>query len=134
MPHKKGNIPLVAGEDDKNRITFSFRHLDLFNYKKFSIGRCQEGYLDTLLKRLRDLSHNTVGELVGNRSKALRSHPIKWSDTTERAGFKYLNTQLREKEAWQFELTKDKHGRVHGFLMDDIFYVVWIDPDHQLFA
>ena len=133
-PKKKGNIPLVAEEDKRIRLTFSFRHLDLHLNAKFSLTRCQDGYIDTLLKRLRDLSHNTIGELVGNRSRALRSHPINWSETTEKAGFTCLNTQLRAKEAWQFELTRDKHGRVHGFLMDDTFYVVWIDPDHKLYS
>jgi hypothetical protein len=25
------------------------------------------------------------------------------------------------------------HGRVHGFLIDEIFYIVWLDPEHLLY-
>ena len=60
LPPNKGSIPLVADEDVKVRFLFSFRHLDLHTNKKFCVSRCKDGYLDTLLKRLRDLSHNTV--------------------------------------------------------------------------
>jgi hypothetical protein len=26
------------------------------------------------------------------------------------------------------------HGRVHGILLDDTFFVVWLDPGHKLYA
>jgi len=45
-----------------------------------------------------------------------------------------LNQQLRDSEPWQFEITKTAHGRVHGLLIDDTFYVVWIDPQHLLYS
>jgi hypothetical protein len=60
----------------------------------------------------------------------MRNHQIKFSDTSEPNGFKTLNEQLKDKEAWQFEITKSIHGRVHGILIDDVFYVIWIDPCH----
>jgi hypothetical protein len=40
---------------------------------------------------------------------------------------------MREEEAWQFEITANEHGRVHGLLQDDTFFVVWIDPTHALY-
>jgi len=34
---------------------------------------------------------------------------------------------------YQFSLSSNEHGRVHGFLIDEVFYIVWLDPDHQLY-
>jgi hypothetical protein len=36
-------------------------------------------------------------------------------------------------EGWQFCLTANEHGRVHGIIIDDTFYVIWLDHDHQLY-
>ena len=44
-----------------------------------------------------------------------------------------LNEQLRGEDAWEFEITRNEHGRVHGLLLDETFYIVWIDPDHNLY-
>ena len=27
----------------------------------------------------------------------------------------------------------NQHGRVHGILIDEVFYVVWLDPEHRLY-
>jgi hypothetical protein len=35
---------------------------------------------------------------------------------------------------YQFSLTSNEHGRVHGFFVENIFFVVWLDPKHQLYA
>ena len=63
----------------------------------------------------------------------MRVHTIDFSETTE-AGFSNLSSQLQDLAAWQFSISANEHGRVHGFLIDHIFNVVWFDPDHQLYA
>ena len=75
----------------------------------------------------------TAGEFRTNKSKALRVHRHDFAGTTEPSGFGNLNEQLKAQEAWQFQLTSNEHGRVHGMLVDDTFYVIWIDPDHELY-
>ncbi|MFP5528723.1 hypothetical protein ACLGL1_09725, partial [Peptococcus simiae] len=34
-------------------------------------------------------------------------------------------------EFWQFRINKSK-GRIIGFIVEGIFYVVWLDPHHNL--
>lgn len=114
-------------------IRFSFKYLDLISNEKFGIHRRGQGYLAKLLERLRDLSGITDGDSRTSRSSAPRAHEIDWSRTSEPAGFRHLNPQLREIKAWQFEITSNAHGRVHGFLIGDTFFTVWIDPAHQLY-
>ena len=114
-------------------LLFSFKHLDLSN-DKFSLAKCKSGYVDKLLGRMKNLCAMRVEEFRTNKSPSIRAHSITWSETSEPNGFTSLNQQLRDEQAFQFEITKSAHGRVHGFLLDSTFYVVWIDPDHALYS
>ena len=113
---------------------FSLKYLDLHSNPKFSIAGCGESYLEKLLLRLRDVSSLTYEEFVNNRSPALRAHEIDWVETTEPNGFTCLNPILRDESAFQFAISSNEYGRVHGFLLERIFYIVWLDPHHRLYA
>ncbi len=63
--------------------------------------------------------------------KTLRPHKIQWEETTEPEGFN-LPPELWEAESRQFSLSKER-GRIHGFMYESLFYIVWIDPDHNLY-
>ena len=134
IPRLARSIPPASPPPDAESLRFSFKYLDLVGNAKFSLERCRDGYLKTFLERLRDLSRLTAKEFRTNRSSALRAHPIDFSETTEPRGFRALNQQLRAEQAWQFQLTVNEHGRIHGILLLDTFYVVWIDPDHELYS
>jgi hypothetical protein len=73
------------------------------------------------------------GQILSNHSKALRAHPIDWDKTTEPDGFTCLNEQLRSLDGFQIEIEKELYGRIHGFPLENIFFIVWLDPDHNLY-
>lgn len=130
-PKPHGKIPAVPEVKIASTLRFSFK---LFQQNdKFSLGHCGDGYLPQFVVRLKGLSGLTVHEFRTNRSGALRAHQIDFSETSEPQGFHELNEQLRGLEAWQFQITANEHGRVHGILLDETFYVVWIDAAHQLY-
>ncbi|MBO5142952.1 MAG: hypothetical protein J6C46_08225 [Clostridia bacterium] len=62
-------------------------------------------------------------------------HPIDWSDSKIREkSFSSLSSELMEQisdECWQLGITSE--FRIHGFFIDNVFYVVWLDPLHQLY-
>lgn len=89
-------------------------------------------YWLTLLERLKALSSLTAKGLLSNRSRTLRCHPIQWEDTSE-SGFGLLNEEQLVDTPYQFSLSSNEHGRVHGFFIEQIFYIVWLDPDHLLY-
>lgn len=122
--HKKYALP-------ENCLRFSFKYLDLNN--KFHIDDVGKGYLLTFVERLKSISGMSVSDFRSNRNKSLRAHMHDWSKTTEKAGYTCLNSQLKGCEPWQFQLTANEHGRVHGILLDEVFYVVWLDPKHKLY-
>lgn len=117
-----------------NLVRFSFRHWQATS--KFSVDTVDApvDYLAKLLERLRDISSFTVGEFRADKGKSLRAHTHDWSKTTEPNGYAALGKQLQGCEPWQFQLSANEHGRVHGILIDETFYVVWLDSQHKLYS
>ena len=75
----------------------------------------------------------TVMEVLANRSSSLRIHPIEWEQTSEKQGFANLNEQLQSLTPYQFHISSNEYGRVHGFFLGNVFFVVWLDPKHKLY-
>jgi hypothetical protein len=117
----------------KNRgISFSFKYFQE-NHDKFSVQPKGASYWISLVQRLKALSSLSAEEILLNRSQALRCHPIRWNDTTE-SGFGIPNESLLVDTPYQFSLSSNAHGRVHGFFIDEVFHIVWLDPEHRLYA
>jgi hypothetical protein len=114
-------------------ISFSFRYYQ-DDKDKFSIGGRDAKYLASLLRRLRDLSQLKAQEIINNQSKSLRCHGIVWQDTTEPNGFGIPNEAALVNVPYQFQISANEYGRVHGFFSENVFYVVWLDPDHNLYS
>jgi hypothetical protein len=85
------------------------------------------------MERLRDLSSWKVVDFTGKTEKSVRNHSHQWDRTTRPNGFANLNAHYQAYDGWQFCLTANEHGRVHGIIMDDTFYVIWLDHDHALY-
>ncbi len=120
-----------AGSVD-DLIRFSFKYLS-FDNPKFRCGGAEASYFFELLERLKALSSMRMSDFLANRSAGLRSHPIRWEDVTE-AGFGIPNEEQLAVSAYQCAVSANESGRVHGFIIDTRFYVVWLDRDHKLYA
>ena len=124
----------------EREMLFSFKYLDAA-CESYSLDRCdrREHYVSQLLPRLCHLSRMTIKAFKGERSKALRSHPINWDEIKNHDGFGTIpetNEQLyaaSQSDAYQFAVTANEYGRVAGFFIDNVFHVVWLDPDHLLY-
>jgi hypothetical protein len=116
-----------------NLLRFSFRHLADDDEFGAAHADAPSEYLGTLLERLKAVSGMTLSEFRSNRDKALRAHTHSWSETSRSNGYAHLTQQLQDCEPWQFCLTANEHGRVHGLLIDEVFYIVWLDPTHALY-
>jgi hypothetical protein len=114
-------------------ISFSFRYYQ-DNQNKFSIGSRDAKYIASLLKRLRNLSQLNAQEVINNQSKSLRCHGIVWQNTTEPNGFGIPNESALVNMPYQFQISANEYGRVHGFFSENVFYIVWLDPDHNLYS
>lgn len=129
MPKKIKRIEIEKSRDSNIKptkarinqgISFSFKYYQN-RHDKFSCRDKEIAYCLALLDRL------------VNRSKTLRCHPIAWQDTTEN-GFGLPNEEQLVDTPYQFSLSSNEHGRVHGFFIDNVFYIVWLDPNHLLYS
>lgn len=114
-----------------NLVRFSYKYLNLC--EKFYLRPCHK-YNIALHERLKSISQMTITEFMLSDSKSLRSHSHDWSKTTEPDGYSHLNEHLKQCLPWQFSLSTSEYGRVHGIILDEIFYIVWFDPDHKLYS
>jgi hypothetical protein len=131
--NRRGQIPAPILPPARETLNFSFRHLDIHT-DKFLISDCSEEFVRELLNTIREFSSWTVEQFCDQNNNEHR-HVINFPDTTEPDGFHNLDVeQLAYHESWQFQLSQLKDWRVHGILIDDTFYVIWLDPNHRLYA
>ena len=125
-------FPHNGAKAEQNSLTFSFacfdRNHDLFNLGGDAEDKTVGGawFLD-LLDCLKSVSNKKIPEI---RTSLHDLHPIDWSKTNASAP-----DGDEQHEYWQFRINKSK-GRVIGFIVNviehSVFYVVWLDPHHNL--
>ena len=115
---------------DESPVRFSFKYLDLIS-EKFAFELCDREFLRCLLEEFKRLSARSVSEFCEYDNER-HSHFITFADTTEPGGFPGLEDQIEPEVFWQFSLVCNCPWRVHGFFVDSVFYVVWLDPEHRL--
>lgn len=137
---RKPDLPSPASRVHKDKqlpddlLRFSFRHFELNEKFCYPEEARMPTYFPALLDRLKLLSGMRLSDFRANGGhRSIRAHRHAWPNTTEPTGYAHLTEQLRECEPWQFALSVNEHGRVHGVLIDDVFYVVWLDCDHKLY-
>ncbi len=128
LTQEKTTLPFNGNAVSEKSFSFSFSCFDR-THKLFNLGHnTSEGvvsgkwFLD-LLDCLKSVCNKTIPEL---RESMHDLHPVDWSTANTREP-----DNSEQCEYWQFRLNKSK-GRVIGFLIDSVFYVVWLDPHHNL--
>ncbi|MEM6751460.1 MAG: hypothetical protein AAF630_00500 [Cyanobacteria bacterium P01_C01_bin.38] len=112
-------------------VSFSFKYFQPL-HEEFNISQQDGKYLNALLLRLKDLCSLSSFDLKANRSSSLRCHPIDWKDTSQDS-FGIIGEEQIVDQAYQFSLSANQYGRVHGFFIQEVFYIVWLDPNHKLY-
>lgn len=131
--NKKGKIVDKSALDIAKSLHFSFKYLNI-NHNKFCIKNCNTNYFLKVIYRFKDLSTWSIQQFTNSSSKTLRAHPINWDETTEKNGFSHLNETFQDLPAYQFSISANEYGRIHGFIIDSVFFVVWFDPSHKLYS
>jgi hypothetical protein len=127
-----GKIPIPKQTAQRTPVSFSFKYLVLA-HEKFTFTGRDYNYLHAVFERMRLICGMTVDDMRIRNARSLRCHQIKWDDTSEPDGFAHLPEQLQDTCPFQFQFSSNEHGRAHGFFIDSVFFVVWLDPDHKLY-
>lgn len=128
---RQPRIPAPHPIIDTSPVIFSFKYLDVDDNEKFQFRHCDLEFLERLIKELKRLSSWTVSDFCEFDNER-HSHQIIFEQTLEPNGFTNLNEQVEPEVPWQFGIRPDREWRVHGFFIDSVFYVVWLDPLHNL--
>ena len=139
----RGNLALTSDKQNRvvsqkdmllesDEIRFSYKYLDL-KHDKFCVDCQNSEYFIKLIARFADVSRMTAKELrLPRNNGSIRSHGIKWHEVSEDC-FGIPNEDEIVTDPWQFSVSSNEHGRVHGFIIGNTFFVRWFDPEHKLY-
>ena len=121
-------LPYNGNAVTEKSFSFSFacfdRTHDYFNMGDATADGVVSGkwFLD-LLDCLKSISNQKIHDLKGSMYDL---HPVDWHNANVAPP-----PNSEQLEYWQLRVNKSK-GRIIGFKIDNIFYIVWLDPHHNL--
>ena len=124
----KKTLPYNGIAVTEKSFSFSFACFDR-THELFNLGdNTAEGVVSgkwfiDMLECLKGICNVKISDL---RHSMYDFHPVDWSkaNTSAPKGYETL-------EYWQLRINKSR-GRIIGIKIDSIFYVVWLDPHHNL--
>jgi hypothetical protein len=118
--------PLPDAETSDERLCWRFRHVD--HAGPWSFTTVTSEVLCAILTKLSDFESMTVSEAFrGNPGKDYDVTEVPHRDVPGRLDAIGLGDQTRIS---RFEL--QGKWRLYGFRLDNVFHVVWWDPEHQI--
>lgn len=125
LPQTQGKIlrPSFLASDD--RITFSFSALEKTKY--FNIDVTCPSWPSELFDMLKEVSQFSKTDLIGGKFSKYRVHNHERASAPDK-----LPQGVELKDCYQIRISQSKGG-IHGVFYDNVFYVIWLDPLHNLY-
>lgn len=111
------------------KLVFSFNFLEL-DHKAFNLGGVCTNWVNDLMLHVKGLSGITRNDFINRLSDHYRSHEHTWEDLDY--CYDLSPEFLEQVECRQARISTSKGG-IHGFLIGNTFYIVWLDPHHNLY-
>lgn len=115
-------------ERTNENLVFSFEIFDR-THEAFNLGNVEYNWFISLMDVLNDMSTMPWKKVLVDRRSIYDPNTHNWSKTNYK--FNFDEETLKQNDGWQFRLNKSK-GRVHGFLIGNVFYIYWLDPHHNM--
>lgn len=134
IPNKNKSFPIdqetmhTLRDRNKEKIIFSFRFLDL-KTEPFNLGGVCEKWYPELFQMLSNVSNYTRSDLI-LANGTFRCHTHDWDKLDYK--FNFDDDFLDQVDCRQIRIGKSKGG-IHGFLIGNTFYIVWLDRHHNLY-
>lgn len=135
-------VPLKTNED--KHIVISYRYLETnnskYNLDLISDNRLFIQYNNEFNKKMQEYAqHEDFKKYIrenGRYRDRNHIHFIDWKDNRiKESCFTNLQQDLMEQikdDCWQLGIN-NQGFRIHGFFIDNVFYIVWLDPMHNLY-
>jgi hypothetical protein len=116
---------------NKENVIFSWKYFD-WTHPYFNCGGMPEGWFLSLMETLKNVSSMKFSEFKKSGGPPLRVHHHEWDKVSAKFPFNQQFLEQIESDTYQFAISTG-NGRVHGFTRDNVFYIVWLDPHHNLY-
>ena len=109
----------------EGKVTFSFSALE--RTKHFNLTSTCPNWSSDLFDMLKNASNFTKQELVSGKLRTYRVHNHEKASPPDP-----LPAGVALKDCYQIRISKSKGG-IHGVFYENIFYVIWLDPLHNMY-
>ena len=132
-----GRIPQAVRADSKqipeataihvtdDGIVFSFETLERTEY--FNLDGTCSNWASDMLQMCKEVSKLTVKQLSSKQFRTFRFHPHESANCPSP-----LPDGVELKDIYQLRISASKGG-IHGILRENRFYVIWLDPLHNMY-
>lgn len=122
------HIPIENKKEllQKKEIDVSFKFFDR-THKAFNLAKVDSDWYITLIDTLKDFCNRNYPNLI----KIPKYDYHDWNKKPPKYLLEDLYPSLKQQEQIQLRLDR-VNGRIHGFFVDHIFYIVWLDPEHNM--
>ena len=114
--------PLIGSSEN---LSFSFAALETTEY--FNLDGTCINWASDLFEMLKYVSREKVSTLLSGRFSTYRIH-----QHTKAKPPHPFPQGVEQKDCYQIRISKSKGG-IHGIFRDNVFYVIWLDPLHNLY-
>lgn len=108
-----------------NCIKFSFVALERTRY--FNLDATCNNWSSDLFEMLKNVSAMSVTDLMSGRNRTYRVHSHENAKPPDK-----LPNGVALKDCYQIRISTAKGG-IHGVFYENIFYVIWLDPLHNMY-
>ncbi len=115
----------LLSDETNHYVVFSFASLDWTEYFNLD-GTCTNWSFD-LLNMLKSISKTSKIDLLSGKFKTYRVHSHENAKPPNQ-----LPDGVTLKDCYQLRISTSKGG-IHGVFVENIFYVIWIDPLHNMY-
>lgn len=125
----KTNIASPKLSSEYNKVVFSFEALDKNEY--FNLDVTCEKWSNDLFETMKIVSNIDVQEIYnGKYSKS--GSPLRIHQHANASAPCKIPNSLSLDDFWQIRISASKGG-IHGRFVENVFYVIWFDPHHNLY-
>ncbi len=121
----KQEVPQVVKQRASDGIVFSFEILETNEY--FNLDATCPNWSAELFEMLKVVSTAKKSELLSGKFRNYRVHNHETATPPSK-----LPNGIDIKEFYQLRISKSKGG-IHGVFYENTFYVVWLDPQHNMY-
>jgi hypothetical protein len=119
----------------QDQVRFSFIYFNR-EHELFTCGKAPDGWFLVLFDNLKEISKLTKNEFLFDQryKNHYDTHQHDWDKQDETRYYPLpegMFEQIKD-DCWQFRLSSS-NGRVHGFMIENVFYIVWLDPHHNFY-